>query len=147
MQREIKNTFGRTFYKIQYHEDLNVVDAVWYSSASKQDLKQAVAAGLEVHEGTRCPYRLNDNTDFSSPWTDAVAWLEEDWLPRAYKAGIRFLAHVARPDSFGEAAGEALVKGKIGSVIEVQYFSNRQDALEWLKYKQGVDLAATSRTW
>lgn len=144
MYKEAKNAFGRTYYKIQYHKDLNIVDAVWYSSASKQDLKQAVIAGLEVHETTRCPYRLNDNTNFSAPWADAVAWLEEEWLPRAYEAGIRYLAHVARPDSFGSAAGKAMIMGKIGSLIEVRFFTDRLDALEWLKEKQIADLLQTS---
>ncbi|MFD3003465.1 hypothetical protein ACFS7Z_24115 [Pontibacter toksunensis] len=136
MLKEVKNVFGRTFYKIEYKCDANLVEATWNGTASKQDLKQAIMAGLELHEHTHCAYRLNDNTDFSGPWADSVTWITEEWLPRAYASGIRFLAHVSRPGSFGESAGEAMLWGKIGSQIEVQLFSNRADAVDWLQTMQ-----------
>jgi hypothetical protein len=136
MHREVQNVFGRTFYKIEYKSSLNLVEATWFGSATIQDLKNAVVAGLEVHEKTHCAYRLNDNTGFSGPWAESVAWLEEEWLPRAYKAGIRYLAHIARPSSFGELGGEAMLQGKIGAQIEVAVFSDRAAAIKWLHVKQ-----------
>lgn len=137
MLKEIKNVFGRIFYKIEYLTSANMVEATWYGTASKQDLKHAIMVGLEVHEHTQCAYRLNDNTDFSGPWADSVSWIAEEWLPRAYKSGIRYLAHVARPNSFGESAGEAMLIGKIGSQIDVKLFTSRADAIGWLQTKQG----------
>ncbi len=142
MQQLIRNAFGRVFYRIEYRKDLNIVEAVWEGTASQSDLKHAVTAGLQLHEHTRCPYRLNDNTNFFGPWADAVSWLEKEWLPRAYTSGIRYLAHVAHPSSFGELAGEELLKGKIGAIIQVRLFTNRNDALQWLKTKQEANLIA-----
>ncbi|MBF8964914.1 hypothetical protein I0P70_16820 [Pontibacter sp. FD36] len=124
------------FYRIEYNELTNVVTATWYGTATQQDLKNAVVAGLGLHESTHCAYRLNDNTDFSSPWADSVAWITKEWLPRAYAAGIRYLAHVARPGSFGELAGETILQGKIGSQIEVALFTDKAKALGWLLDKQ-----------
>ena len=142
MSLQIENAFGKVYYKIEYKKDLDIVQADWFGFATNQDLKKAVIAGLQLHEQTRCPFRLNNNTEFTGPWADAVSWLEEEWLPRAYKSGIRYLAHVARPSSFGEAAGEALQVGKIGSTIEVKMFNNIEDALQWLKSKQALAASA-----
>lgn len=89
-----------------------------------------------MHERTNCAYRLNDNTAFTGPWATAVPWLEAEWLPRAYAAGIRCLAHVARPGSFGEQAGEALLQGKIGAQIQVAVFAHQEDAWAWLASQQ-----------
>lgn len=136
MQKEVINAFGKVFYKIVYSRELDIVQAEWFGYTTKQDLKKALVVGLQLHEETRCAYRLNDNTLFSGPWEDAVGWLEEEWLPRAYKAGIRYLAHVARPNSFGEAAGEALQLSKIGAAIEVRLFTDKAEALAWLQTKQ-----------
>lgn len=136
MFKEVKNVFGRTFYRIEYKKSLNIVEAVWKGTASKQDLKHAVVAGLEIHEQTHCAYRLNDNIEFSSPWADSLSWIEEEWLPRAYRSGIRYLAHVARASSFGEEAGESMILGKIGATIEVRIFTSREEALAWLTSKQ-----------
>ncbi|MFD2246365.1 hypothetical protein [Pontibacter ruber] len=136
MLKEVRNAFGRIFYRIEYKSDLNIVEAIWEGTATKNDLKHAVVAGLQLHEDTHCPYRLNDNTNFFGHWAEAVAWLEEEWLPRAHKSGIRYLAHVAHPRSFGELAGEEMLKGKIGANIQVCLFTDREQALSWLKAKQ-----------
>ncbi|GAA4434219.1 hypothetical protein GCM10023188_24890 [Pontibacter saemangeumensis] len=136
MYKEVKNVFGRTFYRIEYKAAVNIVEATWFGTASKQDLKQAIIAGLELHEHTHCAYRLNNNTDLTGPWADAVAWIADEWLPRAYESGIRYLAHVARPGSFGESAGEAMLYGRIGAQIEVKLFTSRADAMHWLNAKQ-----------
>ncbi|WP_162052168.1 hypothetical protein [Pontibacter pamirensis] len=136
MLKEIKNVFVRTYYRIEYKSRTHIVEATWYGTATKQDLKQAIIAGLEVHERTSCAYRLNDNTDFSGPWADSVTWIAEEWLPRAYASGIRYLAHIARPGSFGESAGEAVLSSKISSQIEVGLFTSRAVAIDWLLAKQ-----------
>ncbi|WP_299822439.1 hypothetical protein [uncultured Pontibacter sp.] len=136
MLKEVKNVFGRTFYRVEFNKPLNIIVAEWYGTASQQDLGKALIAGLEMHEHTHCAYRLNDNTNFSGPWAESVAWLEQVWLPRAYEAGIRYLAHVARPNSFGETAGEVMMMGKIGATIEVRIFQDKAGALNWLKAKQ-----------
>ncbi|MBC5993463.1 hypothetical protein [Pontibacter cellulosilyticus] len=136
MFARVENAFGKVYYKIEFKEELNIIQAEWYGFTTKQDLKKALVVGLQLHEETRCAYRLNDNTAFSGPWADAVSWLEEEWLPKAYEAGIRYLAHIARPSSFGELAGEALQTGKIGATIEVKIFTEKEEALNWLKAKQ-----------
>ncbi|WP_156180507.1 hypothetical protein [Rufibacter radiotolerans] len=59
-----------------------MVEAEWHGAATQQDLRKAVVAGLELHERTRCAFRLNYNTGSSGPWSDSVTWLEKEWLPR-----------------------------------------------------------------
>ena len=135
-EEEVRNAFGRVFYRIGYHAADDVVEAHWHGAATHQNLKDALVVGLGVHERTRCAYRLNDNTAFSGPWAHAVPWLEEEWMPRAYAAGLRCLAHVARLGSFGEQAGEALLQGQIGAQIQVAIFSSREDAWAWLGAQQ-----------
>lgn len=133
MRRELQNLFHKTFYVIAYNQELDIVDTFWDGYASEKSLREACEAGLEVHEATKCPFKLNDNSRFTGPWSDSVAWLEKEWLPRALKAGVRFIAHVAPANSFGEVAGEVMKAGKIGEQLEVGTFYNREAALGWLK--------------
>ncbi|WP_147294153.1 hypothetical protein [Pontibacter diazotrophicus] len=127
---------GKTIHKIEHEEEIGIVEAVWYSAASQEDLKQALSFGLMVHEQTHCPYRLEDITSLSGLWADLGAWLEEDWLPCACRAGIRYVAYIASLSSSGEAAGAAHPLDSIGSLIEVRFFTDRENALNWLKNKQ-----------
>ncbi|QCR23698.1 hypothetical protein [Pontibacter sp. SGAir0037] len=133
MRKELQNTFNRKFYTVEYREDLDIIDTLWYGYASASDLKKACEIGLEVLEATHCPFKLNDNTQLSGPWSESVKWLEHEWLPKAMQAGVRFLAHVAMPDSFGEEAGEVMRISKIGQELQYKVFSSREDALVWLK--------------
>lgn len=50
---EFRNAFGKTIYTIEHREEVGIVEAVWYSAASQQDLKQALSFGLVVHEQIR----------------------------------------------------------------------------------------------
>ena len=136
MEQEVRNAFGRVFYQIAYKSLSNIVEAEWHGTATQRDLRNALDVGLQMHERTNCAFRLNDNTSFSGPWADSVSWLEEEWLPRAYAAGIRYLAHVAREGSFGEQAGQVLRQGKIGAQLEVAIFSEKGAAISWLLSKQ-----------
>ncbi|MGV3589958.1 MAG: hypothetical protein ACO1OF_23320 [Adhaeribacter sp.] len=133
MYQEAKNAFSRTFYVIKYNPELNIIDTHWQGYASKTDLKKACQIGLEFTKAVKCPFKLNDNTYFTGPWNDSVAWLEKEWLPEAIKAGVRYLAHVAAPDSFGEKAGEVMQMSLIGRHLKVCIFPTREKALIWLK--------------
>ncbi|WP_162052251.1 hypothetical protein [Pontibacter pamirensis] len=127
---------GKTIHKIEHREEIGIVEAVWYSTASQQDLKQALSFGLLVHEQTHCSYRLDDITKLSGLWADSVAWLEKDWLPCACRAGVRYVAFVASLSSSGEVAGTAHPMDSIGSLTEVRFFTDGESALNWLKNKQ-----------
>ncbi|MBA9076759.1 hypothetical protein [Rufibacter quisquiliarum] len=139
MRLEAKNSFDRTFYVVEHNQGLGVIDTLWYGYASQQDLKNACGLGLEVLEKSTCAYKLNDNSQLSGPWSDAVGWLEKEWLPRAMQAGLRYLAHVANRHSYGEVAGEVLRISQIGEQLEYCMFYSREEALAWLKSCQERD--------
>lgn len=132
---EFRDAFGKTIHTIEHKEEIGIVEAVWHSAASQQDLKHALSFGLVVHEQIHCPYRLEDITSLSGLWADAVAWLEEDWLPRACRAGIQYIACVTNLSSVGEVAGAAYPPDNTGSLIELRFFTDRDLALNWLKAK------------
>lgn len=135
MLMETRDAFGKIIHTIEHREETGVVEAVWYSAASQQDLKQALSFGLVVHEQVHCSCRLEDITRFSGPWVDSEAWLKEVWLPRACRAGIQYIACVANLNSIGEVAGAAYPPDSIDSLIELRFFTDRENALNWLRTK------------
>ncbi|WP_192823353.1 hypothetical protein [Rufibacter sp. LB8] len=124
---------------VEHKQDLDIIDTLWYGYASQQDLKNACSAGLEILEKTGCAYKLNDNSQLTGPWSDAVEWLEKEWLPKAMAAGLRYLAHVANPHSYGEVAGEVMKFSKIGQNLEYCMFYTKKEALTWLKQCQAKE--------
>jgi hypothetical protein len=132
MRLEQQNSFGRTFYTIEYNPSLDIVDTVWTGFASDNDLRLACEVGLRLHEETKCAFKLNDNSTFTGLWSESVTWLETEWLPRAMAAGVKYLAHVAKKNSFGAAAGEVMGISSIGQQLQYCHFASRQEALAWL---------------
>lgn len=131
---EVRNTFGKTIHEIEYIEEMDIVEAIWYSAASKKEIKQTLSFGLMVHEQMHCSYRLDDITMLSVQWADIRMWLQKAWLPLACRAGIAYVAYIAGLSSFSEAAGAAHHSDSIG--VEVRFFTDRESGLNWLKSKQ-----------
>ncbi|QHL88813.1 hypothetical protein GU926_15825 [Nibribacter ruber] len=141
MRLDAKNSFDRTFYVVEYKPALNLIDTHWEGYASLHDLKTACEVGLQILETTHCPYKLNDNSALSGPWSEAVSWLEDNWLPRAMQAGLKYLAHVANEHTFSEVAGEVMHISKIGQELKYRMFFKREEAIEWLQSCQAVEAA------
>ncbi|RDC66362.1 hypothetical protein [Adhaeribacter pallidiroseus] len=139
MRKTAQNVFNKTFYEIEYNPELNIIDTFWIGYSSQADLKKACQLGLELTQQVKCPYKLNDNALFTGPWESAVPWLKKEWLPKAVEAGVRYLAHVALPDSFGEQAGEVMQVSLIGQLLQVRIFTSREAGLIWLKSCQQVN--------
>lgn len=142
MRLEAKNSFDRIFYVVEHNPVLDIIDTHWEGYASQQDLKVACELGLEILEKTGCAYKLNDNSVLTGPWSQAVGWLEEEWLPRAMNAGLKYLAHVANKHSYGETAGEVMHISKIGRQLEYRMFFFREEAIAWLQACQKQEKSA-----
>lgn len=135
MLMEFRNANREAIHEIEYTDETDLVEAVCYSAASEQELKQALLCGLIVHEQTRCAYRLDDITKLSSLWADWVDWLEEVWQPCAYRAGLRYVAYVVNLNSFAEVTNSACSPDNLNALIEKCFFTDRESALNWLKTK------------
>ncbi|TXK38156.1 hypothetical protein FVR03_14325 [Pontibacter qinzhouensis] len=132
MRREQLNQFGKIYYVVEYQQSRDIINTVWHGYASKNDIRTACSVGLELLRETGCRYKLNDNTNLRGPWSEMVEWLEQAWLPGALHAGLRYLAHVAAPGTFGEEAGKVMQVGQIGQQLTYGMFDNRMEALIWL---------------
>ncbi|GHA81237.1 hypothetical protein [Pontibacter akesuensis] len=137
---EVRNTFGKPIHEIEYVEEMDIVEATWFSAASKKEIKQALSLSLMVHEQMHCSYRLDDITKLAVQRADVRTWLQKAWLPLACRAGIAYVAYIDDLSSFGEAAGEANHAGCIGSLVEVRFFTDRESGLNWLKSNQTAGL-------
>jgi hypothetical protein len=60
-------------------------------------------------------------------------WIEENWFPRAVKAGIKKMAFVIPKDALGKMSTQN-VNQKSGP-IEIKYFDNTVIAKAWLSSK------------
>ncbi|MFT2007197.1 hypothetical protein ACMA1I_00855 [Pontibacter sp. 13R65] len=78
MRKELQNQFGKLYYVVGYQQSRDTINTIWHGYASKNGIKKAWAVGLELLQETKSPYKLNDNTSLTGPWSDTIEWLSKE---------------------------------------------------------------------
>lgn len=131
MKRELANAFGKVFLTMEYEPTSQLIYNRWQGYLTLENVKSGANTGLELLVETRCPHLLNDNTAVTGPWDHAVAWIAQDWTPRAIAAGLTHFAHVVDAKSFAALSAEAMSSGVAG-LFEMRIFGDAEAARKWL---------------
>ena len=135
MKREVANAFGKVFLTMEYEPHNGLTYNNWQGYQTVESIRKGANVGLELMAQTRCPYLLNDNTHITGPWDHAVAWIAQDWTPRAMALGLTHFAHVVSPASFAALSAEAMVTS-IGTSFQMRIFGSVPAARQWLRAAQ-----------
>ena len=132
MTREVANAFGKVFLTMTYEPANDLTYNNWRGYLTLDSIMNGANVGIDFLTQTKCPYLLNDNIHVTGPWDHAVAWIAQDWTPRAIAQGLRYFAHVVSPESFAALSAEALASG-VGDKFEMQIFGTIDAARQWLR--------------
>ena len=135
MKREIANAFGKVFLTIEYEPQNSLTSNTWRGYLTLESIMKGANLGLELLAETRCPYLLNDNTHVTGPWDHAVAWIAQDWTPRAIALGLTHFAHVVDAKSFAALSAEAM-ETSVAGLFTMRIFDRVEDARQWLRAAQ-----------
>ncbi|WP_223653108.1 hypothetical protein [Hymenobacter psoromatis] len=135
MKKDLTNAFGKVFLSVEYDAQQKLLYNNWRGYQTLESIITGANACLQELARHRCPYLLNDNTNVTGPWDHAVAWIAEDWTPRAIVEGLTHFAHVVSPESFAALSAEAMVT-KVGDSFQMRIFGNLDEARQWLRQEQ-----------
>ncbi len=112
--------------------DEPVVCITWHGHLDSDSVVQVAREGLRRRqEGKSTPYVINDKSHATGDWTDAMPWLEYEWLPQTVAGGLKALAYVVSDDMYTYMAGFDFYQS-IRQVLPLKLFSNVADARTWL---------------
>ena len=137
MKKDFTNAFGKVFLSIEYDARNHLSYNDWRGYQTLESIMTGANAYLKELARHHCPYLLNDNTNVTGPWDHAVAWIAEDWTPRAMAAGLTHFAHVVSPASFAALSAEAMFT-QVGDSFQMRIFGNLDEARQWLRQEQRV---------
>ena len=121
---------GGVFVTLQLHPEF--IEAKWYGHITSGDVVTASKVYLALLQAYPSPNKLlNDKTLVTGDWSEANDWLEFDWLPQVLYAGLHYLAHIYSNNMFSRLSARDLYL-RITPHLQMQNFSNRDEALEWL---------------
>lgn len=131
MKREAANAFGKTFLTMEYEPQNHLIYNRWQGYLTLDNVMAGANTVLELLAEVKCPHLLNDNTGVTGPWDHAVAWIAQDWTPRAIALGLTHFAHVVDAKSFAALSADAMQSG-IAGLFEMRIFGSVENGRAWL---------------
>lgn len=78
---------------------------------------------------------LNDKSDTSGDWSEALPWLHYEWLPQALATGVKAMAYLFSPDRENQFASYNLVAA-LRPHVAIELFEDLDVALAWLQQQR-----------
>ena len=128
-QVKVVNAQGEHFLTLIQREQY--VYAKWEGHITADDVIKAAKTFLEFMQEHPTQKLLNDKSNVTGDWQDANDWLQFDWLPKVYAAGLRCIAHVYSYSMFSQLAANDLQK-RIKPLFPMKNFINFDTAEEWV---------------
>lgn len=126
---ELVNAQGENYVTISQHTFYTL--AKWHGHITADEVIKAAKVFLEFIEEHPCSKLLNDKSEVTGDWQDANDWLEFDWLPAVYKAGLRCLAHIYSHSMFSQLSARDL-RGRMVPPLLMKNFMDFETAEKWL---------------
>ena len=105
--------------------------AKWNGHVTSDDVIKAAKIYLVYIQEHPCSRLLNDKSDVTGDWQEANDWLEFDWLPAVYKAGLRCLAHVYSLSMFSQLSARDL-RDRVMPPLLMKNFVDFESAEKWV---------------
>ncbi|MFB9865079.1 STAS/SEC14 domain-containing protein [Rufibacter immobilis] len=102
----------------------------WMGYLTEENVKAGVRAYTQALADAGYPCVLNDTRLIIGSWDHSLDWLINDWAPNAAKAGLKRIAMLANPESFGESSASTFLK-EVKS-FEAKSFDDLETARQWL---------------
>jgi hypothetical protein len=124
---------GDLQFSVDYDADIPCVTMLWRGYAASAVFRAANEQVLAAIRERRAKRILADVADFVLIGQEDQDWLNQDWLPRAIEAGLRYCAMVEPTFHFNRVAVHN-VGGRIDPrQLTLAYFPDRDSALAWLR--------------
>ena len=127
----LNDRYGAPLAEFYYVPQSQVLYVRWHGNLTAEEVVRGVTAGtrlLPTHPFTRI---LNDKRETSGDWSEALPWLEYEWLPLAVAAGIRAVAYLLSPDLKSQIVSQEFMDN-IGRQLHTALFLHEEPARRWL---------------
>ncbi|SDY07194.1 hypothetical protein [Hymenobacter psychrophilus] len=123
---------GQQLATIEHDPARQLLAVHWFGNLTGQQVVDVTRRTMQLT--ANCPYQLllNDKSQATGDWSEALDWLEYEWLPPVLVGGLHAVAYVFTPDMHNQLASYRFLERLI-AYVRVEVFSNMPDALQWLE--------------
>ncbi|MDU0371765.1 STAS/SEC14 domain-containing protein [Hymenobacter endophyticus] len=127
---------GAVLVELQYAAPQKVLYVRWFGNLTSREVTLVAQEALKLQGQYPFTLLLNDKTNATGDWVEAMDWLEYEWLPRAMEGGLRSIAYVFSPDMHNQLASMEFFE-RVRQYIPIQMFQDVPAAWQWLR-RQGL---------
>lgn len=131
-----KNIYWSNAFISIYLYDTHVIHADWTGYVSVAQVKEGCEQILLSMRENKCALLINDNRKVKGTWTQAIKWLEEDYLPRLVKENLKKIAFLYSPELSARYSVNRLLE--VYDQYEGQAFEEFDAAAKWIT-EQSLD--------
>ena len=103
----------------------------WHGHLTGTQLIRGIQQGDQWSEQLPYSFILNDKTDTSGDWSDALPWLQYEWLPQILKGGVQAMAYLFSPDRENQFASYDFIAA-LRPHLAIEQFGELETAMAWL---------------
>lgn len=118
--------------EVSYDPEVPCVAMVWKGYFTSPRFREANERVLAMIQETRATKLLGDVTNFKLIGAEDQRWLNDDWIPRTIKAGLRYVALVQPVFYFNQVAVQTVAQRIDPETLVVSHFDSAQAARRWL---------------
>ena len=128
----VPDTNGNPLVDLLHSPGQHVLCARWYGNLTGREVTRVAQEYLRVEATLHYPLLLNDKSQATGDWSEAMDWLEYEWLPQATESGLRAVAYVFSPDMHNQLASLAFFE-RVRQHLPIQLFYDVPAAWQWLR--------------
>lgn len=129
------DTHGVLLLRQVYYPKEQLLYVQWFGNLTAETVVMAAQAVLETQNKLPVTLLLNDKQASTGDWTEAMEWLEFEWLPQAHATGLRAFAYVFSPELHNHLASQDFVN-RASQFLSIQVFYDNSTAYNWLRTQQ-----------
>lgn len=115
-----------------YDENIDAVIGKYVGFLTPLEFISVANKQLHIIKTRNLIKQLNDVKKMKVLKPEIQEYLNNEWFPKAQKAGLKYLAFVVPDDVFGNVSMNTVNRNANEFGIEIQYFNNMDNAKNWL---------------
>ena len=131
----LQDDHGAALAEYLYYPDDDLMYVRWHGHLTGAEIIRGVQQGGQWRHELKFSLILNDKSDTGGDWSDALPWLQYEWLPLALQAGVKAMAYVFSPDRENRFASHQFVAA-LRPHMAIELFEDKDAALAWLRQQR-----------
>ncbi|SET72242.1 hypothetical protein [Hymenobacter actinosclerus] len=138
----ITDDSGQPLARIEHDARQRLLAVHWFGNLTGQQVISVARATQQLSATHPYHLLLNDKSQATGDWSEALVWLQYEWLPQVLAGGLHAVAYIFTPDMHNQLASYRFVE-YLGPSMRIEIFHDLPSALQWLEQEAALPESGT----